>query len=82
MVADNSEEEERHGDFGINYSTHLKYKRILSECLDSILKQTYKNIRVILGDNGSTDGSLEICKSESYYFYGIHKIFSDFDKNI
>ena len=34
----------------------------LDECLDSIRKQTYKNIEVILVNDGSTDKSQEICK--------------------
>lgn len=38
-------------------------KNFLAECIDSILKQTYKNIQIILVDDGSTDGSLEICKA-------------------
>lgn len=33
----------------------------LSECLDSIVKQTYKNIEVILINDGSTDDSHDIC---------------------
>lgn len=31
------------------------------ECVESILGQTYKNLEVILVDDGSTDNSLEIC---------------------
>jgi glycosyltransferase involved in cell wall biosynthesis len=35
----------------------------LDRCIQSIQNQTYKNIRVILVENGSTDKSFELCKA-------------------
>lgn len=39
-------------------------EKYLSRCLDSIINQTYKNIEIILVNDGSNDDSLEIC---NYY---------------
>lgn len=37
-------------------------ERFLRDCLDSVIKQTYSNLEIILVDDGSTDGCLEICR--------------------
>ena len=36
-------------------------EKYLSQCLDSIIGQTYSNIEIILIDDGSTDNSPQIC---------------------
>lgn len=37
-------------------------EQYLSQCIDSIINQTYSNIEILLLNDGSTDNSLEICK--------------------
>lgn len=40
------------------YNTEL----YLDKCIESILSQTYKNIEVIIINDGSTDGTLDVCR--------------------
>lgn len=36
-------------------------KKYLQFCVESVIKQTYKNLQIILVDDGSTDGSSTLC---------------------
>lgn len=36
-------------------------KNYLIQCVDSVINQSYKNLEIILVDDGSTDGSADIC---------------------
>ena len=38
-----------------------KVERYLNKCLDSIVNQTYKELEIILVDDGSPDGCPKIC---------------------
>lgn len=37
-------------------------EKYLEKCLNSVINQTYKNLEIILIDDGSTDGTAEICE--------------------
>lgn len=52
-------------------------KKYLKDCIESILAQTYHNFELILVDDGSTDGSSEICDEYTQLFSNvtvIHKV--------
>ena len=53
-------------------------EKYLGECIESIINQTYKNLEIILIDDGSTDNSYKICeqyKSIDDRIKVIHKMY-------
>ena len=47
------------------YITCFNYERFVRTAIESVLKQTYKNIDLIIIDDGSTDKSAEIINEYS-----------------
>lgn len=44
-----------------SYHKNINEEKYLEECIKSILNQTYKNLELILVNDGSIDNSLKIC---------------------
>ena len=42
-------------------------EKYVSTCIESILNQTYSNLQLIIVDDESRDGSLDICKKYAKY---------------
>ena len=45
----------------------------LKRCLESVLKQDYPNIEIVLVNDGSTDGSLAICDKYANDYPNSHR---------
>ena len=52
----------------------------ISESIDSLLSQTYKNLEILISDDGSTDSTKEICKK--FQLKDERVLFSSNKKNI
>lgn len=53
----------------------------IQSCIRSIKKQSYRNYEIIVIDNGSTDQTEAIVKSENIYFLSLKSAITSFPKN-
>lgn len=60
----------------------LNSEKTIKDTMESVLKQTYKNIEYIVVDGGSTDGTMEIVKAYHSRFHGRMKYVSEKDNGI
>ena len=44
-------------------------KDFIKDSIESSLNQSYKNLEIVISDNGSTDGTDEIIKSYPSFFF-------------
>ena len=49
---------------------NFNYGHFLTECIESVLSQSYKNIEILISDNASNDESWEIVNSFDKAFPG------------
>ena len=56
------------------------HEGLVLECVESILKQSYKNIEVILVNDFSTDGSAQVCKKISQDYQNVKYIEQEFNQ--
>ncbi len=55
--------------------TTYNYARFLPKAVESVVKQTYRNVEIIIIDDGSTDNTKSVIKEswQARYFYGENK---------